>query len=179
MPTIELEMRIEAPIERVFDLARSIDLHRVTQSRHREEAIAGVTTGLIGLGEEVTWRATHFGLRLRLTSRIEAFDRPWHFRDSMVRGPFARFDHDHHFRADGASVVMRDVFDYRSPLGWLGRLADGLAVERHMTRLLEERAAILRRVAESDQWTAFLTAAGDEPLRSGAHPPGGDRSRRP
>jgi ligand-binding SRPBCC domain-containing protein len=81
----------------------------------REIAVAGVTSGLIGLGQEVTWEATHFGVRQRLTSRITAFDRPFHFRDSQVRGAFKRFDHDHFFeKTSGEWTLMRDVFDYAS-----------------------------------------------------------------
>ncbi|NJM41916.1 MAG: hypothetical protein HC853_14760 [Anaerolineae bacterium] len=38
-------------------------------------AIAGVTSGLIGLGQEVTWRARHFGIWQSLTVRITEFQR--------------------------------------------------------------------------------------------------------
>src|SRR5262245_9449050 len=97
MPVFELKTDIRAPVERVFDLSRSIDLHRESMGKTGESAVGGVTTGLIGPGESVTWQARHFGVWQRLTSRITAFDRPHHFRDSMVQGAFARFDHDHHF----------------------------------------------------------------------------------
>src|SRR5215510_835622 len=83
MPCVRVVTRIEAPPERVFDLARSIDLHAQGQARHRERAIAGVTSGLIGMGQSVTWEARHFGITQQLTSRIVAFDRPRSFRDSM------------------------------------------------------------------------------------------------
>ena len=95
MPIIKLETKINAPVERVFDLARSIDLHRDSMSKYDEKAIAGVTSGLIRMNETVTWEAAHFGVRQNLTSKITAFERPWHFRDSMVKGVFKRFDHDH------------------------------------------------------------------------------------
>jgi hypothetical protein len=61
MSVIELATSIAAPTERVFDLARSIDLHTERTAGTGERAVAGVTSGLIGLGEEVTWRARHFG----------------------------------------------------------------------------------------------------------------------
>ncbi|MCU0238574.1 MAG: SRPBCC family protein [Pyrinomonadaceae bacterium] len=96
MPKIELETIINAPIERVFDLARCIDLHAESLSHTNEKAIAGVTKGLINLGETVTWEATHFGIRQNLTSIITVCERPYKFSDAMVSGAFARFDH-HHF----------------------------------------------------------------------------------
>lgn len=156
MPRSVVVTPIRAPIERCFDLARSIDLHVVSQSRARERAVAGKTSGLIGPGEEVTWEARHLGVRQRLTSRIVAFDRPRHFRDSMVRGAFARFDHDHEFEARGEVTVMTDVFDFTSPLGPLGRLADWLLLDRYMRDLIAERAEVIRRAAESTDWQRFV-----------------------
>src|SRR5688572_21901947 len=86
MPLIELNTFIAAPAERVFDLSRSIELHTDSTSRTGERAIGGVTAGLIGAGQEVTWRARHFGVWQSLTVRITAFHRPTHFADAMVRG---------------------------------------------------------------------------------------------
>ena len=156
MPVIDFSIAIAAPLARVFDLARSIDLHQASQSHHRERAVGGTTSGLIGPGEEVTWRAAHLGLTMRLTSRITAFDPPRHFRDSMVRGPFRGFDHDHFFSEQDGLTAMREVFDYTSPLGPLGRLADRLFLAAYMTRFLTEKADFLKAVAESDAWRDYL-----------------------
>lgn len=160
MPVIELTTPFNAPRERVFDLARSIDLHVASTAHTGERAVAGVTTGLIGLDQEVTWRARHFGVVQHLTSRITQFDRPRHFRDSMVRGAFNRFDHDHFFEEDGSTTVMIDRFDYTSPLGVLGCLADGLFLRRYMERLLEGRNNVIKDAAESDAWRQYLSTEG-------------------
>ncbi len=109
MPIIKIETTVNAPIQRVFDLARCIDLHEQTMSKHNEKAIAGVTKGLINSGETVTWEATHFGIKQKLTSKITSFDRPHYFRDSLVAGAFAHFDHDHFFEAKDSQTIMRDV----------------------------------------------------------------------
>ena len=37
-------------------------------ARSNESAISGNTTGLIKLGDWVTWEATHFGVKHQLTS---------------------------------------------------------------------------------------------------------------
>ncbi len=109
-----------------------------------ESAIAGVTTGLIGLGEEVTWQATHFRVRQKLTTRITAFSRPDHFRDSQVRGAFKRFDHDHFFfQVNELLTRMVDQFDYESPLGIVGRVADLLFLEKYMRKLLQKRIDVI------------------------------------
>jgi ligand-binding SRPBCC domain-containing protein len=158
VPTIVLTTRIAAPPERCFDLARSVDLHRASLGASGERAVAGVVSGLIGAGEQVTWEATHFGVRQRLTSRITAFDRPWHLRDSMLSGAFRRFDHDRWFEPDGGGTLVRERFDFEAPLGILGRLAERLFLTRYMTRLLTERNAVVKAVAESEDWRAYLPA---------------------
>ena len=70
MPIIELETVVAAPIERVFDLCRCIELHVRSTDATSEIPVAGVTSGLMGPDDEVTWEATHLGVRQRLTSRI-------------------------------------------------------------------------------------------------------------
>lgn len=149
MPIITVSIAIAAPIDVVFDLARSIDLHTESTAQTDERAVGGRISGLIGLGEQVTWEATHFGIRQRLTSKIVQFHRPHHFRDSMVSGAFKRFDHDHHFIADGHGTVMTDTFDYTAPLGLLGRLAGGMFLTRYLQRLLVRRNEVIKRVAET------------------------------
>jgi len=149
MPVIVLRTPVGAQPSRCFDLARDVDLHQRSTAASRERAVAGVTSGLLGLGDEVTWEATHFGIRQRLTSRISEFDPPNRFVDEMVRGAFARFRHDHQFLAAEGGTEIVDIFDYTSPLGPLGRLADSLFLRRYMTTLLRERNAYLKRAAES------------------------------
>jgi ligand-binding SRPBCC domain-containing protein len=156
MPVIEITTYIDAPIDRCFDLARSIDLHTHSASPTGERAVAGVTCGLIGYGEEVTWRGKHFGIWQHLTSRITIYDPPYHFRDSMVRGAFKRIDHDHFFRTEGDRTVMIDRFDFDAPLGPLGHLANRIALIRHMRSFLEERNQVIKEVAESGGWGEFL-----------------------
>ena len=158
MPVLEVVTRIQAPIERVFDLSRSIDMHVASTAQTGERAVAGVTSGLIGPGQEVTWRAKHFGIWQHLSSRITEYDRPIHFRDTLVRGAFKRFDHDHHFSEQGEFTVLRDVFDYVSPFGVFGQIADSLFLERYMRRLLLIRNEMIKQVAETELWRKFLPA---------------------
>lgn len=147
---------IDAPPARVFDLARSIDLHQHSTARTGERAVAGVTAGLLGPGDSVTWRARHFGVWQTLTSRITAFDRPRHFRDSQLRGAFRRFDHDHVFEPESAGTRLIDVFDYEAPLGLLGRVAERLFLTDYMRRFLEERNRMVKAVAESGDWRRYV-----------------------
>jgi ligand-binding SRPBCC domain-containing protein len=145
---IHLETRIDAPIERVFDLARDIDLHARSMADAGERAIGGRTTGRIELGETVTWRARHFGIWWTLTSRITAVDPPTRFADEQASGPFARFEHTHTFESTTGGTLMADDWEHAAPLGPLGWLADRLFLGRHMRRLLETRNSALKAEAE-------------------------------
>ena len=156
MPIIELATLIAAPIDRVFDLARSIDLHASSASGTGECAVGGVTSGLIGPGEEVVWRARHFGIWQSLTARITEFEWPVHFADVMLRGAFRRMEHHHHFEAVPEGTVMRDVFSFQSPLGVLGRIADRLFLSRYMRSFLIVRNRVIKATAESDEWKRYL-----------------------
>ena len=159
MPTIELATSIAAPIDRVFDLARSIDLHTNSTSSTGERAIAGVTSGLIGPGQEVTWRARHFGVWQSLTVRVTVFERPTHFADAMLRGAFRSMEHHHYFEQSGSGTTMRDVFSFQSPLGILGRIADSLFLTRYMKSFLIERNRVIKATAESDDWKQYIRNA--------------------
>jgi ligand-binding SRPBCC domain-containing protein len=148
MTTIHLETLIAAPVDRVFDLARDLDLHVRSMADTGERAVAGRTSGLIERGETVTWRARHVGLWWSLTSRVTVVDRPARFVDEQERGPFRWFRHEHRFEACGGGTLMTDNWEHVSPLGPLGRLADRLVLGRHMRRLLEARNAALKAEAE-------------------------------
>ena len=156
MPIIELSTRIRAPRERVFDLARSIDAHQHTTGGTEERAVAGVTSGLIGMNEDVTWEVRHFGIRQRLTVRVTAFDRPTRFQDIMISGAFKSMTHDHEFAEHPVGTLMRDRFEFQSPLGMLGQIGDQLFLTAYMRRFLVRRNAVLRRLAESAEWRRYL-----------------------
>ena len=156
MPKIELKTEIKAEKEIVFDLSRSIDLHKISTEQTKEEAIKGKTSGLIGKGEWVTWRAKHFGFYQTLTSKIVEFERPGHFVDEMVKGAFKSFRHQHYFTKSDFGTLMIDYFEYKSPLGFLGNLADSLFLEKYMKKLLEKRNQTIKEFAESDMWKQVL-----------------------
>jgi ligand-binding SRPBCC domain-containing protein len=171
MPTIRLCTHICARRELCFDLSRSIDLHALSTARSNERAIAGRTSGLIGLDESVTWSARHFGIRQTLASRITEFERPALFVDEMVQGAFKSIRHEHRFEeavpagapapAPGATVhgtLMIDTFTYKSPLDFLGRVADVLFLRRYMEQLLTGRNAVIREYAESGRWKTLTGA---------------------
>ena len=150
---------IQAPIERCFDLARSVEVHLAGNVHCGETAVAlaGVTSGLIGMAQRVTWRAKHLGVWQNLTSEITGLEPPAYFQDTMVRGAFRFMQHDHFFRALSPSQTeMKDVFCFAAPLPVVGRLAEIILLRRYMRALLHERNAVLKQIAESSDWQKYL-----------------------
>jgi hypothetical protein len=161
MVTLEELTLIGAPIERCFDLARSVEVHLAGNVHWGEAALAvgGVASGLVGLGERVTWRAKHFGVWHNLTSEITLFDPPFHFQDALVRGIFRSMKHDHLFRPlPTGEIEMKDIFCFVAPLPILGTLAEIVVLRRYMRKLLQERNAEVKRIAESSEWRQYLPA---------------------
>ena len=137
--SFECRTRTSLDIAELFDLSRSIDAHKESMAQSREQAIAGVTAGLISLGEEVTWRAWHFGVPLRMTSRITEMEAPDYFVDEQVRGPFRSFRHVHEFSESPGGTVMVDLVEFAAPFGPLGRLAERLVLTCYLRNLIEQR----------------------------------------
>ncbi|MCT4665979.1 MAG: SRPBCC family protein [Flavobacteriales bacterium] len=156
MPLIELETEINAPIKIVFDLSRSIDLHKISTKHTNEKAIAGITTGLINKNESVTWKAKHFGVYQTLTSKITELEIPNYFVDEMEKGIFKSFKHQHIFKESKNKTLMIDIFDYKLPLGLIGKFADILFLEKYIKSFLKIRNQTIKEYAESDKWRNIL-----------------------
>ena len=145
----EIDTDIAAPAEAVFDLSLSIDAHLGSMASSGERAIAGVTSGLIGLGETVTWQARHFGLPWRMTTKITEWDRPQWFVDEQVRGPFASYRHEHRFETTATEGTrMHDRVVFRAPAGPLGTAVERLVLGTYLRNLITQRNAHLRAMLE-------------------------------
>ncbi|MBB5061021.1 hypothetical protein HDF16_005757 [Granulicella aggregans] len=156
---------IHAPIERCFDLSRSVEVHLLANVHSGEQAMAlgGVTSGLVGLSQEVTWRAKHFGVWQTLTSKTTAMESPRYFQVTMVRGIFRFMQADHLFRSVKPGITeMTDRFCIAAPLPVLGPIAEAIFLRRYMLALLRERNAVIKQVAESADWQRYLQSEPDQ-----------------
>jgi ligand-binding SRPBCC domain-containing protein len=149
MPTIVVTTRIAAPVDRCFDLARDVDAHVRTSAGTGERVVAGRMSGLLELGDTVTFEGVHLGVRQRLAARIAELDRPHRFVDEMTQGAFAAMRHVHEFTTEGGVTVMTDTITWRSPLGLLGRIADALVLRNHLRQFLLTKQAALKVLAEA------------------------------
>ena len=151
MARVEVETSITAPIERCFDLARSVDVQQQTMAQSGDRAVAGVTTGTMEFDDFVTWETRHFGLRYCVTSQITEYKPPHRFVLDQIDGPFTTFQHIHEFSSHGETTRMISALEYRPPYRWIGALADHLFLRRYLLRLLRTRSAFLKTIAESGE----------------------------
>ena len=138
---------IHAPIQRCFDLARSIDVHLEANSKYREQTIS---KGLASLGQRIIWRARHFGIWQTLTSEMTACRPPAHFQNTMRAGVFKSMQADHYFRTmSSGATEMVDHFRVTAPYHLLGRLAELLALHRYLAAINRHRCQVIKEIAES------------------------------
>jgi ligand-binding SRPBCC domain-containing protein len=155
--TLRDEIVINAPIERCFLLSTSLE---IVALELKMRPTRGRTSGLVTAGDTVRWQGWQLGLPQMHESLIEPFEPPIFFRDRMISGRFARFEHDHHFtdRGDG-SVLLSDEVRFGMPFGWPGYLAGRYILEPHIRGLLHRRFALLKRLAEGEEWREYLPLA--------------------
>ncbi len=156
MSKIHLTTFIAAPIERVFDLSRSISLHKISTEGTNEQAIAGVTSGLINLNETVTWKAKHLLKNRQHKTLISAMEKPNSFTDEMIAGDFKSFKHQHFFKAVNNGTIMIDILDFESPYGSVGKLFSAIYLKKYLTQFLEKRNSVIKTYAETEKWKAIL-----------------------
>ena len=87
---------------------------------------------------KMTWVAEH-----------TAYDPPHHFSDTMVKGPFWSWNHDHNLVESGGKTTVRDEVTYQVPFGPLGNLADrilgGMLVRGRISKMFKARELRLQR----------------------------------
>lgn len=156
MATIHLTTVINAPVDRVFDLSRSINLHKISTAHTKEEAVAGTTSGLIKINETVTWQAKHLFKLRKFTSKITSMEKPVQFTDEMIQGDFKSYKHEHHFKPINNGTVMIDLVEFESPYGSLGILFNKLYLKNYLQSLVEQRNKIIKEYAETQKWKVIL-----------------------
>jgi ligand-binding SRPBCC domain-containing protein len=148
------EIVVHAPIERCFLLSTSVE---IVECELKMRPVRGRTSGLVTGGDTVRWEGWRLGLPQVHESLIEQFDPPLYFRDRMIAGRFARFEHGHAFRDLGnGNVLMQDEVRFTMPWGWAGDLIGQRVLVADIRVLLKRRFARLKRMAESEEWRKYL-----------------------
>lgn len=122
----------------------------------KEEAVAGVTSGLIKKDETVTWKAKHLFKTRVLKSKITEMKLYDFFEDEMIQGDFKMMKHKHFFKAIENGTIVIDQFDFETPYGNFGKFCNKLFLTGYMKKLLENRNNVIKEYAESNKWKTIL-----------------------
>lgn len=156
MPTIHLTTFIAAAPEVVFDLSRSVDIHKKSMENHKEEAVAGTRYGLMEKEDTVTWKAKHILKTRVLRVKITGMTKAEKFTDEQVEGDFKLMRHEHFFKPCENGTIMIDLFHFESPYGMIGRFFNIIFFTRYMKKLLEHRNNLIKEIAETGKWRQLL-----------------------
>ena len=157
MPVIHCTTFIAAPADRVFDLSRSIAVHKNSMQKHKEEIIGGVYNGLLEKNSEVTWKARHLFKTRVLKTKITEYLRPVQFVDEQIQGDFSMMKHQHFFKPCDNGTIMIDIFQFETPYKIIGTILNKVYLTTYMKTLLEERNKIIKETAEGNRWKNYLS----------------------
>lgn len=156
LANIHLTTFIQAPVERVFDLSRHIDLQKKVVTRHQEEPVAGTRFGLIGKDETVTWKARHLFKTRLLRSRVTEMSRPFVFVDEQSPGERPMVKHEHHFKACNNGTIMIDLIHFETRFGLLGKIFNAFYLSSYVREWIEQRNRAIKEYAETEKWKNLL-----------------------
>ncbi len=157
MPVIHSTTFVAAPAERVFDLSRSIELHRHSMRKHKEKVIGDLVYGLVREGGEVTWKARHLFKTRILKTKITQYSRPTGFIDEQITGDFQMMQHQHFFKRCDNGTIMIDIFQFECPYNLLGKIFSKIYLTGYVKGLLEVRNKLIKETAEGSRWKNYLT----------------------
>ncbi len=157
MNKIEFNTHIKAPIERCFDLSRSIDFHKISLSPVvKEESVAGCTTGLIGQNQHALMQSNCWGYHFSTELKIVKFNPPYFLSYEITDSNFESAIHDYYFYDIGDETVMVNHFYYKLKLGLMGEIANLLFLEKYLNKTISKRNDLLREYAETSKWQGVL-----------------------
>jgi ligand-binding SRPBCC domain-containing protein len=156
MPKIHLTHFIQAPIERVFDLNRSLAVRKKGLHQKNAQVLSSSSKGLVDAGETITLRAKHLGKTREMTARITAFKHPHQFVEEQVKGDLKSYRHEYHCKPTENGTILIDILEFEGPRDLLGSWAAPFFLKSFFTTMLNRKNDLVRQYAESDKWRAVL-----------------------
>ena len=153
MYTVSDTVHINAPIDRCFLLATSIELVSLSLNMSLFEREA---KGLVKPDDRLLWHGWKFGFPQMHETEITAYERPHYFQDMMRRGRFKRYQHEHSFSEIDGHTLLHDKIRFILPMGWVGDIVAKNVMVPYIARLLHSHLHLLKRIAETEEWRRYL-----------------------
>jgi hypothetical protein len=162
MTKLEFSTYIKAPASRCFDLARSVDFHKISAKQIKEESVGGFTTGLISFNQHVLLESRLLGMRVFTELKITKFNPPFFFSYEMTNRILTHVIHDYYFYDIQEETVMVNKYYFKTSFGLLGELINWVYLKNYLIRLISTRNALLAEYAETEKWKDVLPLVAEE-----------------
>ena len=137
---------VPASLETVWDFFSSEkNLERITPDSLKFE-VRNISTPQIERGTLIDYRLKIHGVPAKWRTLISEWSPRRRFVDEQLKGPYARWHHQHDFEELGDGVSLGDVVHFKLPLGALGRLTAAPLVFRDVAKIFAHRNAIIDRL---------------------------------
>ena len=157
MTKIHVTTFINAPIERVFNLSRSLTLSKMAFKGAKEQLLSSSAANMVGAGETITLRAKHLGKTREITSRVTDLELPNGYTEEQIKGDLKSFRHEYHFKKVDNGTIMIDLVEFEGPRDLLGSLAAKFFLKSYFEKILKKKNELVRQSAESEKWKAVLS----------------------
>lgn len=141
---LERSQRIERPLEEVFAFfADAANLEAITPPFLGFKILTPQPITMKA-GARIDYRISLLGIPMLWRTLISIWEPNQRFVDEQISGPYAKWHHTHSFEPDGDATIMRDIVEYRMPLGALGDVARALFVARTLDKIFDYRVQATR-----------------------------------
>ena len=157
MSKIHVTTFINAPIERVFNLSRSLALSKMAFKGGKEQLLSSSSANVVGAGETITLRAKHLGKTREITARLTDFTLPDGYTEEQIKGDMKSFRHEYHFKKVDNGTIMIDLLEYEGPRDLPGSIAAKFFLKSYFEKTVKKKNELVREYAESEKWKVVLT----------------------
>ena len=139
---LERRVWVRHPVKDVFPFfAAAENLERITPPelgfRIRSQLPIEMRRGAL-----IDYTIKLYGVPMKWRTGITAWNPPYSFEDTQLRGPYAKWVHTHSFIEESGGTVIEDRVVYALPFGPLGRIAHPI-VARQLKRIFSYREEAL------------------------------------
>jgi ligand-binding SRPBCC domain-containing protein len=156
MPEIKLTTFIAAPVERVFDLSRSVSLVKQALLANDIIITGEKTTGLLREGESVTLESKLFFKKRVWKLQITKIVKPEMYIEEQAEGFLKSFTHIRYFKPCENGSFLIDQVSYDLKQGIAGEVADKMVFRNYLSRVIEIKNASIKQAAESNRWKQYI-----------------------
>lgn len=147
---IERRVWVRHPLKDVFPFfAAAENLERITPP----EIGFRIRTPLpieMKRGALIDYTIRLFGFSMKWRTEITAWNPPYSFEDTQLRGPYAKWVHTHSFVDEAGGTTIEDRVVYALPFGLLGGIAHPI-VARQLKRIFSYREKVLKAATQEHQ----------------------------